>query len=89
MDKALTSGPAGRVTTPYSATLQATGGVTPYSWRIASGALPPGLALNASSGTISGTPTKVANFSFTVAVSDSSTPTQSASRALTIKISKK
>ena len=79
----------GRVNTPYSATLQATGGVTPYSWRIASGALPPGLALNASSGTISGTPTKVANFSFTVAVSDSSTPTQSASRALTIKISKK
>jgi hypothetical protein len=84
-----TSLPAGRISAPYSATLQASGGVLPYTWRIASGALPSGLALNPSSGTISGTPTKVANFSFTVEVSDSSSPTQTATRAMNIKISKK
>jgi Putative Ig domain/Fibronectin type III domain len=84
-----TSLPAGRFSAPYTATLQASGGVQPYTWRIASGALPSGLALNPSSGTISGTPTKVANFSFTVEVSDSSSPTQTATKAMTIKISKK
>ena len=81
--------PQGRLNTPYSATMQASGGVQPYTWRIAAGALPPGLSLNASTGTISGNPTKVANFSFTVAVNDSQTPAQTASRALTLKISKK
>lgn len=81
--------PAGRVNTPYSATLQASGGALPYAWRIASGGLPPGLALDPSSGRISGTPTKVANSSFTVAVSDSSSPSQTATKALTIKISKR
>jgi hypothetical protein len=81
--------PQGRLSTPYSATLHASGGVQPYTWRIAAGALPPGLSLNSSTGTISGTPTKVANFSFTVGVSDSQTPAQTASRALTLKVAKK
>ena len=84
-----TSLPAGRVNTPYSATLQASGGVQPYTWTIVSGALPPGLALNVSTGTISGTPTKVANFSFTVSVSDGATPPQTATRTLAIKIAKR
>jgi hypothetical protein len=84
-----TSLPGGRVSAPYSATLRASGGVGPYTWRITSGALPAGLALDPSTGTISGTPTKVANFSFTVAVSDSSSPAGTATKALTIKISKK
>ena len=34
----------------YSQTVQATGGVAPYSWSIVSGSLPPGLSLNSSSG---------------------------------------
>jgi Putative Ig domain len=41
---------------PYSNTLQATGGTPPYTWSIVSGVLPNGLELNASTGTISGTP---------------------------------
>ncbi len=42
---------------PYSAVLSATGGAPPYSnWAIVSGTLPAGLALNAATGVISGTP---------------------------------
>ncbi len=55
-----TSLPDGKVNSPYSATLAATGGTPPYTWTLASGiqgSLPPGLALS-SSGVISGTPTE-------------------------------
>jgi len=46
----------GTVGTAYSQTLTANGGTGIYTWTIISGALPPGLSLNAS-GVISGTPT--------------------------------
>src|ERR1035437_6842054 len=70
-----TSLAAGRLSRSYSATLKATGGVSPYTWTITSGALPLGLKLGASTGTISGTPTRTGTFSFTVSVGDSSKPT--------------
>ncbi|KRT69463.1 MAG: peptidase S8/S53 subtilisin kexin sedolisin [candidate division NC10 bacterium CSP1-5] len=47
----------GIVETAYSQTVQATGGVTPYTWSISAGTLPGGLNLNSSTGEISGTPT--------------------------------
>jgi hypothetical protein len=50
-----TSLPNGTVNTAYSATLAASGGTTPYRWSIASGTLPAGLSLAASTGVISGT----------------------------------
>src|SRR5258708_9662896 len=46
--------PAGQTGAAYQATLAASGGTTPYSWSLASGSLPGGLALNAGSGAISG-----------------------------------
>ena len=75
----------GQVNTSYSASLAATGGTTPYSWSITSGSLPTGLSLS-SAGQITGTPTQSGNASFTVQVSDSSSPKQTASKNLSVGI---
>ncbi|HKV28443.1 MAG TPA: putative Ig domain-containing protein [Candidatus Acidoferrales bacterium] len=55
----------------YNFPLAASGGVPPLTWAITAGALPPGLALNATTGQISGTPTTQGTFGFTVKVTDS------------------
>ncbi|HSE38163.1 MAG TPA: Ig domain-containing protein, partial [Blastocatellia bacterium] len=53
-----------------SAQINVTGGVPTYQFSILSGSLPPGVTLNSNSGLISGTPTVVGTFSFTVKVTD-------------------
>src|SRR5437667_2410103 len=65
-----TSLPSGQVQTPYSASLQATGGTPPYTWSVISGQLPNGLSLLSSNGTISGTPTLSGTSTFTIQVND-------------------
>ena len=65
-----TSLPGATVGQLYSAQLTATGGMPIYDWTVSAGNLPPGLALS-KSGLISGTPTTVGVFSFTVRVTDS------------------
>jgi phosphatidylinositol-3-phosphatase len=62
--------PGGIVQSPYTDTLQASGGKTPYSWTVVSGQLPAGLILSGTTGTISGTPTTAQLSSFTVGVHD-------------------
>jgi hypothetical protein len=54
--------PAGTNQIPYNVTLALSGGTAPYTWSLtpASPALPTGLELNQSTGTISGTPTVLA-----------------------------
>lgn len=64
------NGTPGTIGQSYSQTLSATGGTTPYAWRVVSGTLPAGLSLNAKTGTISGTPTKGEQSTVTVAVTD-------------------
>jgi uncharacterized protein YhjY with autotransporter beta-barrel domain len=76
--------PSGRVGQPYSATFSAAGGTAPYSFSVASGALPPGLALGSGTGTMSGTPNSAGEFSFSIAVSDASG--QTATLAYTLAI---
>ena len=58
----------------YTHTFTASGGTAPYTYSLASGALPPGTALS-SSGVFSGTPTAAGTFNFTVRATDSSTGT--------------
>lgn len=82
-----TSLPTAEVGSAYQVTLEAAGGTAPLSWRIASGSLPAGLQLEASTGTISGTPSSGGLVSFSAEVSDSSTPTKQAdTQALEISL---
>ena len=67
--------PPATVGVPYSAQLQATGGIPPYNWQLSWGRLPSGLSLDANTGIISGTPTVYDSESFDVLVGDSN-PTQ-------------
>ena len=67
-----TSLPATATSTSYSATLSATGGVSPYTWSITAGSLPSGLSLNSNTGVISGTtPPTGGVYNFTVQALDS------------------
>jgi uncharacterized protein (TIGR03437 family) len=80
----------GTVGTPYSQTLTATGGVPPFNnWVLSSGAMPAGLTLNASNGTISGVPTAAAGspLNFSVIVMDAA-GTASAPQNLSIAVSR-
>lgn len=61
--------PSAALNLPYDATLDADGGTGPYSWTVASGTLPPGIAL-ASSGELAGTPTVAGQFAFTAQAAD-------------------
>lgn len=68
--------PGGIVGAAYpGATLQATGGVPPFSWLVtsAAGTFPPGLTLD-TDGSITGTATTAGTYNFTVQVTDSETP---------------
>lgn len=61
--------PGGYLGVPYSQTITSTGGVSPYSYSITMGALPPGLNL-ASNGVLSGTPTTLGDYNFQVGSQD-------------------
>ncbi|MBX3300743.1 MAG: DUF4082 domain-containing protein [Nitrospira sp.] len=80
-----TSLPNGSLNVVYTATLAASGGVTPYTWSLNSGVLPAGLVLAGSTGIISGTPTATGTFNFTARVTAANG--QSVTKSLSIVVS--
>lgn len=67
-----TSLKAGTQGKSYNSILKSKGGATPYTWSFVNGtALPAGLTLNSSAGTITGTPTVAGTFDLTVQLTDS------------------
>ncbi len=63
--------PAGEVSQSYNAVLSVSGGASPYQFSLASGALPPGVSLNAANGSFTGQPTAEGTYTFSVQVTDS------------------
>lgn len=78
--------PDGAVGSAYSQSLFGTGGTEPYSFTISDGELPPGLTIDADSGTISGTPPtdSAGSYTFTVALTDDTGVTET--RTYTIDV---
>ncbi|MCU1304275.1 MAG: hypothetical protein JWQ87_4559 [Candidatus Sulfotelmatobacter sp.] len=76
--------PAAETTVSYSATLAATGGVKPYRWNLANGALPSGIQLEGSSGVISGTTAFSGSYPITAKVTDAAGHTATAGLSLTV-----
>jgi trimeric autotransporter adhesin len=83
-----TSLPNGTFEIPYSQTIQASGGVAPFTWTVSAGALPQNLTLSSgetNTVTISGTPeTAIQAGAFTIEVRDSAN--QSATQPYTVSI---
>lgn len=82
-----TSVPNATIGVPYSTTLLVSGGVSPFTWSIVSGAIPNGLTLDPSTGVISGTPvtqTAPSNWNFTVKVTDNATATNTKSLSMAL-----
>jgi large repetitive protein len=79
--------PPGTVTYPYPgfAFSVASGGSPPFTWKVTTGAPPPGLTLG-SDGTLSGTPTSAGSASFTVTATDSASPAGTASQPFSVLI---
>jgi uncharacterized delta-60 repeat protein len=62
--------PTGVLSSSYGSSLSGDGGTAPYTFGKTSGNLPPGLSLS-SSGSLSGVPTNLGSFSFTITATDS------------------
>ncbi len=77
--------PRAVVNASYSAPLAATQGTPPYNWSIQSGSLPAGLMLD-STGLIHGTPTTLGTSTFTVLLTDSGSPAQTATQSFSLTV---
>jgi len=68
----------------FAAVATATGGTGAYTWTLASGALPAGLVLNATSGAVAGSPRRAGNFAFALTATDAEGRVATANGALTV-----
>ncbi len=65
-----TAPPAAELGANYSDQLTKSGGVGPFTWTISTGSLPTGVTLASDTGLLSGTPTALGTFNFTVRIVD-------------------
>jgi hypothetical protein len=70
----------------YDAPMGGVGGTTPYHWSISTGTLPKGISLGSTTGDFTGTTSQTGQFSFTVKLTDSSSPAQTVSQALSVTV---
>jgi hypothetical protein len=77
--------PGAKLSTPYSATLAASGGVAPYKWSALSGNLPPTLQV-APNGTITGTVAQPGLYRIVLEVRDSGNPWQTVQKSLSLMV---
>jgi hypothetical protein len=74
----LPTAPLGQAISPI--VLHAVSGVSPYHWSLTGGALPPGISFAAATAQLTGTPTAAGDFVFTITVTDSKQPAQTATK---------
>ena len=77
--------PKGFLRQQYRFRLEATGGITPLTWAVTSGALPRGMTLS-EDGILSGVPTEAGQFRFVVAVTDSGKPPHQRTQELSLDV---
>lgn len=70
---------------PYSATITVTGGTPPLHWKVTRGSTPPGIALQPTSGILSGTPAVPGEYRFTVTVTDAATKSSAANFVIKVE----
>lgn len=68
----------------FGQTFTATGGTGTYAWSVSSGVLPAGLVLDATKGTITGTPRTSGKFAFAVTATDAEGRSATVSNAITV-----
>jgi uncharacterized protein YdaL len=77
--------PSGKVNQPYSTPVTAMGGTAPYVWSASK--LPAGVAINTTTGVLSGKPTKAGTYNVLVTVRDAASPAQSSNASLVLLVS--
>lgn len=80
---------AGAIGSPYSRSIEASGGLGPtFAWSVSSGALPPGLSLSGTgrTATLAGTPSLSGTFTFTLQVSDDGQTGVTASQSFVLEV---
>lgn len=70
----------------YSDTVEVTGGISPYVFALAGGALPDGISLGSQTGIIEGTCNRAGAFEFDIEINDSGEPTQTDTRHYSLRV---